>query len=451
MRRTTTWAAFAAALLVLACGAPAASADSIAYVKDGNVFLSTPDGSRQYQVTTAGGYSDVSQADDGTMIALNGVRLHRLARDGSLLANFDTPVSDTRPAPSKTFYGPFDPAISPDGTKVAYTYYFMTQSQNPTCFPPACVTTINEAGTGYSFADRQTGWDVPGLGYHSGWRHPSWVDNDMTLISNPSHVPNRDIILDRISDGGNGHGNMVLNWTSDLIEGNPHVGGGDIARDKRKLAFQTGQGDSTLSVYSIPSFPTSWRDGEPNAGSDPHLCYRYSDAPGGAFGVPTFSPDGSSLAWHAGDGIHVAAVPSFAAGCTLDGATPAPPLVIPGGREPDWGPADVPAARPVPGTGGSNPGTGNGGSKPAPLAVKVLSATRRGGVKVNVKVSGKGKLTASAKIGKKVVGTAAKTVKKAGTASLKVKVNRKGKATLKVTFKPSSGPSQTTTLNLKIH
>jgi hypothetical protein len=108
-----------AAVAVLA-RAPAAFADSIAYVKDGNVWLSTPDGARQYQVTSTGGYSDVSQADDGTMIALNGVRLHKLARDGRVLANFDTPVSDTRPAPSKTFYGPYDPAISPDGTKVAY-------------------------------------------------------------------------------------------------------------------------------------------------------------------------------------------------------------------------------------------------------------------------------------------------------------------------------------------
>ena len=74
-------------------------------------------------------------------------------------ADFATPVSDTRPAPAKTFYGPFDPAISPDGTKVAYTYYYMTQSQSPTCFPPTCVTTINEGGTGYSWSDRKTGWD----------------------------------------------------------------------------------------------------------------------------------------------------------------------------------------------------------------------------------------------------------------------------------------------------
>src|SRR3954447_15053136 len=136
----------AAAALLAAAAAPAAMADSVAYVKDGNVWLSTGDGSRQFQVTTTGGYSDVSQADDGTMIALNGVRLRRLDRFGTVLADFDTPVSDTRPAPAKTFYGPYDPAISPDGTKVAYTYYYMTQSQDSTCYPPQCVTTINEGG-----------------------------------------------------------------------------------------------------------------------------------------------------------------------------------------------------------------------------------------------------------------------------------------------------------------
>ncbi|HEY6887346.1 MAG TPA: hypothetical protein VI300_06185 [Solirubrobacter sp.] len=444
-----TWAALSAALLVPALAAPMASADSIAYVNktDGNVYLSTPDGSRQYQVTTTGGYSDVSQADDGTMIALKGVRLNKLARDGTVLADFDTPVSDTRDAPAKTFYGPFDPAISPDGTKVAYTYYYMTQSQNPGCFPPTCVVAINEAGTGYSYSDRQTSWDEPGLGYHSGWRHPSWVDNDMTMISDPSHLPNRDIILDRISDGGNGHGNMVMNWTSDTLENNPHVSGGDITRDKRKLAYQSGENDSTLTVAYVPAFPTAWKDGDPNT-DEIHVCYRYSNPAGGSFGIPTFSPDGGAIAYHAGDGIHVAAVPAFGADCTLDGATGAPPVVIPNGVEPDWGPADVPAARPV----ADKPKSADPAAKPnqAALSVKVLSATKRAGIKVAVKVTGTGTLSATAKSGAKTVGKASKTVKKAGTASLKLKVSRKGKLTVKITWQPTGGTAVTKTVTAKV-
>ena len=80
--------------------------------------------------------------------------------------------------------------------------------------------------------------------------------------------------------------------------------------------------------------------------SDLHVCYRYSGPAGGAFGIPSFSPDGGAIAYHDGDGIHVATVPTFAADCTLEGATPNPPLVIPGAVEPDWGPADVPRRAP---------------------------------------------------------------------------------------------------------
>ena len=60
-------------------GAASRPADSISYVKDGNVWLSTPDGARQVQVTTAGGYTYASQADDGTLVALVGQRLQKLS------------------------------------------------------------------------------------------------------------------------------------------------------------------------------------------------------------------------------------------------------------------------------------------------------------------------------------------------------------------------------------
>jgi hypothetical protein len=444
-------ALLAAAAIVLACAA-SASADSIAYIKAGNVWLTTPDGARQYQVTSSGGYSDVTQSDDGTLVALNGVRLHKLSREGAVLADFATPVSDTRPAGSRQFWGPFDPAISPDGTKVAYTYYWLSQTTTPDCFPPKCLVALNEGGTGYTWSDRMTDWKTgDAIGYHSGWRHPSWVDNDMTLLANPTHVPNHDLLLDRISDGGNGHGNMVMAWFSDVVD-NPHMSGAEVTRDKRKLAAQTGENDSTLTVYMVRGFPSAWKDGNP-IGSDVIRCYRYQGPEGGAYGQPSWSPDGTRMAFHDGAGLKLAAVPNFASECTTEGATPQPAVLIAGATEPDWGPADVPAPRPA--TPAPPAGRPAGPSQPGPgaapaLSVSVKGASRRSGVKLEVKVAGRGKLSAVAKAGKRTVGTASATVKRAGTAKLKLKVSRAGKLSVKVTFKPASGATLTKTLKVNV-
>lgn len=69
------------------------------------------------QVTHGSSYAHVSQADDGTMIALApGERLHRLSRSGQVLADLAIVVPDGAPqaGPVNRFHGPFEPAISPD-------------------------------------------------------------------------------------------------------------------------------------------------------------------------------------------------------------------------------------------------------------------------------------------------------------------------------------------------
>lgn len=157
------------------------------------------------------------------------------------------------------------------------------------------------------------------------------------------------------------------------------------------------------------------------------------------------------MAFSDGAGLKIAAVPNFASECTLEGATPQPAVLIPGATEPDWGPADVPAPRaPVTPAPPVQPDAPVQPSPSTSIAVSVKGATKRSGVKLEVKTPGKGKLSAVAKAGSKTVGKASATVKKAGTAKLKLKVSRKGKLSVKVTFKPASGASITKSLKVNV-
>lgn len=67
MRFLPLAAVLASGLIAGFCLPAAASADSIVYASDGNLFLISPDGAKSYQLTRDGGYSSPSQADDGTI------------------------------------------------------------------------------------------------------------------------------------------------------------------------------------------------------------------------------------------------------------------------------------------------------------------------------------------------------------------------------------------------
>ena len=427
--RTRTVAALAVAAFLVAA-APAA-ADSIAYIKDGNVWLSTSDGSRQYQVTTSGGYSDVTQADDGTMVALTGVRLHKLDRQGNVLADFDTPVSDTRPNGAKAFYGPFDPAISPDGTKLAYSYYYRGVSQDTECFPPECATVGYEGGTGYSHTDRQTGWDEAGLGRHSGWLFPSWIDNENTMLTHATHAPNQEVVLDIVGDGPQ----LLHDWFTDTTNGNDggQMAYGEMTRQRTKMAFLAGAADDQLRIYKINQFPHGGPHGDWGSSLTddeyPFICAFYDKPAGGRFGPPSWSPEGTRLAYSDGEGIKTVNVPDWPDyGCSSDGMSPNGQLLVAGASQPDWGPADVPAPRPeIP------PDVGTLRLKAGKASLR--KALRRG-LKVKVEVPAAGKLTGTAKRGHKRVAAGRGRAKGAGPATLTLRFSKKAKRSLAHSRRP---------------
>lgn len=485
---TTKRALLALALTapLAAVGAPAAQADSISFIRGGNVWVASTDGAKQVQVTTAGGYSYASRADDGTFIALQGRRLHRISPTGQITADFDTPVSGEQAAPNTSFFrGPFKPEISPDGSKVAYEYWHQAIENDPTCFPvgdPRCQKKRVSVGIGYSYPDRQTGWDEPGLGRQSGWLNPSWIGNDTLLMSGKSVLPNVDAILDHPGDGNQ----TIANWFEDT--GAWHVRDGEVSRRGDAAAFVSttprgasdphwGQQDDQITIYRMNGA----------APALPEQCFSFANADA-IYASPSLSPDGGAVAWETDErtgealppNILVGTIPSQAGGCALP--TEGGKVLIENATQPDWSPAPVPTiAAPgggsggetVPGGGAGKPGgNGGGGGGTVPggangtsgvvvtVPTTTLSKALSGGLSVKLQVPGAGKLDVTAlRRGKKVATGSAKPkgageakVKLRFTAAAKKALRRSGNVTLTVrhTFTPAGGAPVTGTTTVRL-
>lgn len=369
-RRPPFLLAVAIALTLTALALPAAAAaDSILYMKGGDVWIAAPNGANQYQVTSGGGYNYASQSESGAVIvASRENHLFVLDRAGNIVRELPTVIG------SSSWWGPYEPQVSPDGTHVAYQYYYTGGGETRT-------------GVAYSNTDGSYGdYDL-----HTGWAYPAWYDNSLLMHSDPPNGLSQDVILrpfgslNNTGDQWFSHGEMPL------------LHDGDIRANA--MAFVSGQTNDRLPVYRYEGAPGS---------EQIEICYAYK-GPNGKFESPSFSPDRSHLSWNEDDGIHIS--PSgIDSGCHPDQVSEA--LTIPGGRYPDWGAADVPGPRPTtgggttttPGTNGKPNGKGGatGGKGEVRLQVggtKLGTALKRGLVVTVSGVSGKISLKATVTAG----------------------------------------------------
>lgn len=444
MNRITKLAA--GALAALALGPPAAAqADSILYVRGNDLWLTTSDGTRQHQVTRTGKYYFGSQSDDGTIIALtDGGRLHRLDRTtGAVTADFATPVSSTPPNASFIFEGPYTPTISPDGTKVAYGYSARYIRFDPYCgYPGGCVEGKRIIGTGYSYADRMTNLDEPGMRYHSGWQWPSWLDNSHVVISQPWELGNEAVWVDTIGDDTQGQ-----RWFG--ITANGSIYETEVNRQQTAI----------VSIASTGKFLDIMKMSGPYPDGGLESCMFTGDREGPTYRSPSWSPDGTRIAWDDGASVQIMSNLDFA-GCNWDAPTSAK---LVDGTYPDWGPADVPAPIVVvpPRDTTPRPDTRvpdrrdvahcSACGKPGGVKLKttVGRATLAKGIVLRVTVPSAGKLAAVGKVGRKVVARGASRAGRAGSARLTLKLTRAGrralrgkrsaKVAVRVTFTPRGG------------
>lgn len=357
-------------MAALALTAPAsASADSLVFVKDGEVWISHADGTGARPVTaTPNNWAWPSVADDGTIVAAGGAQrvnpggtdsdgaseLYRLDQAGRVIGGpVNTPGSNSSPACPA--YSPTSVRVSPDGRQVVYDA-FHCDYQYPFLEDFA-------SGQFSSFA--------------TDYSRPQWVDSTHVLITHigttfgnaslgvydivakTGHGPTDDPYMDdyQATAARNGSRVAVLEDDApDFIDGR--------ARHADFRVYTTTGNDVTQVTQAC------------TLALDPSRISRFNTA------SPAFSPDGTRLVWAEDDGIHTASC-----------AAPSDTLLIPGGAYPFFGTADASPAPPPSPAPSPTP-------VPACCAPPALSSTTkrarlsRSG-RLTIAVTGAGPLTAT--------------------------------------------------------
>ena len=309
-----------AALACLVAAAPAA-ADSILFVRAGDVWISTPDGATERQLTAGGGFSSPSMADDGLIVALRGRALVRMRPDGA-------PAGVSLDAIGGDWLvggGPYDARVSPDGTRVAYWF----TGRRRFCLPtePGCSLRDSDV-TAFAYADRVT--DPLELGVVRDRREPSWYGSDRALVFRHGAGAGEAVSVDRGGSGESGD----EGWFS--YDDGTSLAQGQLDHAGDRLA--TVAGGDEIHLFGVSHPPPALPD---------LRCV----VPGGPFASPTWSPDGTMLAWEQADGVHVAGpVPDLRR--PVSDCSVIRERRLTAGTDPYWGAADVPGA----GSGVPGPG-----------------------------------------------------------------------------------------------
>jgi Tol biopolymer transport system component len=306
----------ASTLGLLLCAAAPASADSIAYIRNHNIWLANPDGSHQVQITRDGTatapYRSPSQAGDGTIAAAHGGDLVKLAQSGQPLAQFAPPTA--RDSTGQVVADvPQQIAVSPDGRLIAYVY------SQPSC-PPGAPCGVRQVML-YSYSDHTT--PVATFGEQTNLTNPSWIDNGHVLAFG-GHFHQVNV------DAPGGRDDDAAYWFDDA--GNEDIGDGELSPQGDRLALVRSYGPNThLAILHVR--------GPAGSGAPAAACYSGKDA---ALASPSWSPDGTRLAFADSSGIEVLPLPQVVDGdCPGAGSSR---VILPGATEPDWGPASIGAS-----------------------------------------------------------------------------------------------------------
>jgi WD40-like Beta Propeller Repeat len=176
-------------------------------------------------------------------------------------------------------------------------------------------------------------------------------------------------------DGGN---DDAVHWFEDA--GNEDVGDGELSRQGDRLALVRSYGANThLAIYRV--------GGGIGSAAPAAACFSGADP---SLAGPSWSPDGTRLAFQDAEGIEVMPLPSVIAGDCPGASSSA--LILPGASAPDWGPAAIRT------DAGSYAGSRSTGLRVTAPGVVGLGSASRGGIPIRVRGSAAGRMIVAARV-----------------------------------------------------
>lgn len=301
---------------------------TIVFIKDHDVWLTRPDGTGMRRVTRDGTsstpYRSPSMSDAGVIAVGYGEEIVQLRQDGTVVRRMDAPA--LRNSAGQTVDGPpMTVAISPDGSRIAYSFTTYT------C--PIGLGCGVRTASGVTSAARATAPTAV-----SSFRNPSWVTNKRLMLHGGYQFQ---MMLQDL-------GSSPVHWFDDEEAIPADVQSEDlddaaVSRDGKRLAVLRGYGDDTRLFLATVN--GNVRTGAPASLPVPtYACTTNADP---ELASPSWGPDNRSVVAAETGGLTVI---TMAGSCE----TNINRSIAKGGSQPHWSPAGLrsgtkPSPTPPPG------------------------------------------------------------------------------------------------------